>query len=85
MNNITNALKPSDLSLEDRLWGALENAKSIFRLTKDPLVLDSMRVIQEALTDVVTSRQEHHELTELQSAALRMVDRMVSAKQTLGV
>ena len=61
----------------------IPTALSMHKLTNDPLVLDSIRLLQEALVDAHCTPD--YEPTPLQAAAMRMINRMEAARQTLGI
>lgn len=70
---------------EPTLWDYMDKAKSIYALTKDPLALDAMRVVHEAITDVVTTNDPQHEHSPMQLVVINYLNKMDTARRTLGL
>jgi hypothetical protein len=62
---------------------AISVALKIHATTKDPLLLDSVRLLHELITDLHC--HPDHEPTPLQSAALRLVENSYDATRVLGI
>ena len=65
------------------LANRIPEALDIYELTQDPLALSALRLIKGALTDFVADPR--FELSPMQTVALRYLDRMSTARQTLGL
>jgi hypothetical protein len=67
---------------EETLWKYIDIARGIYDVSKDPLALDAVRVIHEAITDTVTNTHEQP-LSPMQLVVIQYLDKMETARLTL--
>lgn len=67
----------------DELAALIPTALALHKLTNDPLALDAIRVVQEALVDTHTLKD--HQLSPMQLTAIGYLQKMETARMTLGI
>ena len=65
----------------DEIAPFIPQALALHGLTKDPLALDAVRVLQEALVDSHTD--PYYEPSPMQQVVFRYMDKMETARRTL--
>lgn len=67
----------------DEITAQIQQALALYKLSKDPLALDSVRVLQDLLAD--TPDAIDFTPSKMQAVALNYLNKMTLAQQTLGL